>query len=76
MTKENYPFLILKRSKFKRIVYSYSVIVPSTCSISMAAFLISRYRALLFALDSLRQMSADLNNAIEILLLIHDIVLA
>ena len=48
---------------------------PSTFWISMSVFLISRYWALLFALDPLRQMSADLNKVNEILLLFHDIVL-
>ena len=48
---------------------------PSTFWISMSVFLISWYWALLFALDPLRQMSADLNKVNEILLLFHDIVL-
>ena len=46
---------------------------PSSMSIS--AFLISRC-ILLIALEPLRQMSADLNSANEIRLLIHDMVLA
>ena len=48
---------------------------PSTFWISMSVFLISWYWALLFALDPLIQMSADLNDVNEILLLFHDIVL-
>jgi len=47
----------------------------SSVSMSMSAFLMSRW-ILRNVLEPLRQTSADLNNANEIRLLIHDIVLA
>ena len=47
---------------------------PSTISMSKSAFLISR--GTLLSLEPLRQTSADLSTAKEVLVLIHEMVLA
>ena len=62
-----------KNNKIDKI--GISQMAPSSVSMSMSAFLMSRW-ILRNALEPLRQTSADLNNANEIRLLIYGIVLA
>ena len=70
-----YKVKVDKRNKLLTYFNSVYIMTPSWVSTSMSMFLKSQ-KAFLLALEPLRQISADLSKAKDVLALIQEIVLA